>query len=476
MNETKQRVAIVGAGITGLTAAYYLQKEINEKKLPIEIVLFDGADRLGGMVQTDYSNGYIIEEGPDSLIARKASGTKLIKEVGLEDQLVRNHMGRSYILAKDKLYPMPGGAIMGIPTKLAPFATTGLFSPMGKLRASFDLVLPRSPGEEDQSLGHFFRRRLGNEVVDNLIEPLLSGIYAGNIDQLSLMSTFPQFYEVERKYRSLILGMGKATPKQPKSQGDKKTVSAFISLKSGLYSLVKAIENKLDPKSIHLNTPVKKIKKIGDQFDVYTEPGQKKRFDSVILTTGPKPTMEALSDYSFVSILQGTPVSSVATVALAYPESAIKKDIDGTGFVVSRSKKYSITACTWTHKKWPHTTPEGKALLRGYVGKAGDDDIVSRSDEEIIEAVLKDLNLIMEIDKDPEHVKITRWIKTRPQYVVGHKERVNTLMEQIEKQLPGLYLAGASYFGAGVPDCIDSGENAVQQVLEHLRTHQPVLA
>lgn len=475
MNETKQRVAIVGAGITGLTAAFYLQKEINEKKLPIELTLFEGTDRLGGMVQTDYSNGYIIEEGPDSLIARKAGGTKLIKEVGLEDQLVRNHMGRSYILAKDKLYPMPGGAIMGIPTKLAPFATTGLFSPVGKLRAAFDLILPRSPGNEDQSLGHFFRRRLGNEVVDNLIEPLLSGIYAGNIDQLSLMSTFPQFYEVEQKYRSLILGMGKTTPKQPKSQGDKKSVSAFISLKTGLYSLVKAIENKLDPKSIRLNTPVKKVRKAGDQYEVYTDQGNKELFDSVIMTTGPKPTMEALSDYSFASILSGTPVSSVATVALAYPESAIKKDINGTGFVVSRSKKYSITACTWTHKKWPHTTPEGKALLRGYVGKAGDDDIVCRSDEEIIEAVLKDLNLIMEIDQDPEFYKITRWVKARPQYVVGHKERVETLMREVAQHLPGLYLAGAPYYGAGVPDCIDQGENAVQQVLDHLKKHQPAL-
>jgi len=475
MNETKQRVAIIGAGITGLTAAFYLQREINEKKLPVEIVLYEAADRLGGMIQTDYSHGYIVEEGPDSLIARKTSGTKLIKDVGLEDQLVRNHTGRSYILAKDKLYPMPGGAIMGIPTKMAPFVTTGLFSPLGKLRAAFDLILPRSAGDEDQSLGHFFRRRLGNEVVDNLIEPLLSGIYAGNIDQLSLMATFPQFYEVERKYRSLILGMGKSTPKQPKSQGDKKSVSAFISLKTGLYSIVQAIEKRLDPKSIRLNTPVQKVIKSGNHFEVYTGQGNKEIFDSVIMTTGPKPTMAALSDYSFVSILSDTPVSSVATVALAYPESAIKKDINGTGFVVSRSKKYAITACTWTHKKWPHTTPEGKALLRGYVGKAGDDEIVCRSDDEIIEAVLKDLNLIMEINQDPEHVKITRWVKQRPQYVVGHKQRVERLMNEVDKHLPGLFLAGAAYYGAGVPDCIDQGEQAVQKVIEHLKKHQPIL-
>ena len=154
LSTTKQKVAIVGAGITGLTAAFYLQKEIQEKNLPIDFTLFEANDRLGGMIQTAYIDGYMIEEGPDSLIARKTSGSKLIKDVGLGDEIVRNHMGRSYILAKDKLYPMPGGAIMGIPTELAPFITTGLFSPMGKLRASLDLILSRSPhGDEDQSLG-----------------------------------------------------------------------------------------------------------------------------------------------------------------------------------------------------------------------------------------------------------------------------------------------------------------------------------
>lgn len=475
MSTIKQKVAIIGAGITGLTAAFYLQREIREKNLPIEFTLFESSDRLGGMIQTAYVDGYMIEEGPDSLIARKAGGTKLIKAVGLEEDIVRNHVGRSYILAKDKLFPMPGGAIMGIPTQLAPFVTTGLFSPAGKMRASLDLLLPRSPhGDEDQSLGEFFRRRLGNEVVDNLIEPLLSGIYAGNIDELSLLTTFPQFHEVEKKYRSLILGMRNSTPKQPKAAGDKKSTSAFISLKKGLYSLVEAIEKQLDPDSIRKNTSVEKVRKIGEQYEITTGNGEKLVYDSIIMTIAPKPTMKALSDYPFINILEGTPVSSVATVALGFPESAIQEDINGTGFVVSRAGDYSITACTWTHKKWPHTTPEGKVLLRGYVGKAGDEDMVYRSDEEIVEAVLKDLNIIMKIDQQPEFYKITRWIKARPQYVVGHKERLEKLMGEVKKHLPGLFLAGSPYFGAGVPDCIDQGENTVQQVIEHLQSHQLV--
>ena len=312
-------------------------------------------------------------------------------------------------------------------------------------------------------------------MVDNLIEPLLSGIYAGNIDELSLLTTFPQFHEVEKKYRSLILGMRKSTPKQPKATGDKKSTSAFISLRSGLYSLVEAIEKQLPPESIRKNTPVEKVRKIGGQYEVTTGTGEKSLFDSVIMTLGPKPTMKVLSDYPFMSILSETPVSSVATVALGFPESAIKEDINGTGFVVSRTGNYSITACTWTHKKWPHTTPEGKVLLRGYVGKAGDEEMVYRSDEEIVQAVLKDLNKIMQIDQEPEFFKITRWIKARSQYVVGHKQRLETLMGDVHQHLPGLYLVGSPYFGAGVPDCIDQGVDAVTNVIEHLKTREAVL-
>ncbi|WP_442870392.1 protoporphyrinogen oxidase [Aneurinibacillus sp. Ricciae_BoGa-3] len=466
---TKQKVAIIGAGITGLTTAYYLQKEIRENNLPIEYVLIEATGRLGGKIQTDYTNGFVIEKGPDSFLARKTSASRLIKEAGLEQELVRNHTGQAYILNNDKLYAIPGGSIMGIPTKLAPFATTSLFSPAGKLRAAADLVLPRtSKGEEDQSLGHFFRHRLGNEVVENLIEPLLSGIYAGDIDQLSLLSTFPQFHTVEKKYRSLILGMRSTTPKQPKSAGDKKQSSAFLTLKRGLQSLVDAIENKLDPSSIKKNTPVKKVIHTEDGYTILLDDGSTLHADAVVMTTPPGPTHRALQDYPFTKLLDEIPTTSVATVALAFPASAINKDINGTGFVVSRNADYTITACTWTHKKWPHSTPECKVLLRAYVGRANDESIVFKSDEEIIATVMNDLNKIMKINQQPEFSIVTRWKQSMPQYVVGHKQRIAQLEEDVAKNLPGLFLAGSPYYGVGLPDCIDQGESAVAQVIAYL--------
>lgn len=463
-------VAIVGGGITGLTAAYYLQKAIREQKLDINYVILEAADRLGGQVQTEYTNGFVIERGPDSFLARKTSASRLAKEVGLEGDLVRNQTGQSYILNNDHLYPIPGGAIMGIPTKLAPFVTTSLFSPAGKLRAALDLVLPRGGnGEEDRSLGEFFRHRLGDEVVENLIEPLLSGVYAGNIDDLSLMSTFPQFYHVERKYRSLILGMRSSTPKQPKAAGDKKSPSAFLTFKNGLQSLVEAIEKRLDPNCIRKNTAVEHIDKTEEGYALRLSDGSVIAADSIIMTTPAQATSQALSDYSFIKLLEEMPTTSVATVGLGFSEAAIKQDISGTGFIVSRNANYSITACTWLHKKWPHTTPKGKALLRCFVGRAGEEEIVYQSDEDIIQAVIHDLNKIMKIEQKPKFYHITRWKQIRPQYVVGHQQRIAKLESEMHAQLPGIFLAGAPYHGAGLPDCMDQGEAAVKEALAFLR-------
>ncbi len=469
-------MAIVGGGITGLTTAYYLQKEIQEQKLPINYVLLEADDRLGGQVQTDYTNGFVIERGPDSFLARKTSASRLAKEVRLEGDLVRNQTGQAYILNNDRLYPIPGGSIMGIPTKLAPFVTTSLFSPAGKARAALDLVLPRGSHKDgDRSLGEFFRHRLGNEVVENLIEPLLSGVYAGNIDDLSLMSTFPQFYQVEQKYRSLILGMRSTTPKQPKSAANKKTTSAFLTFKRGLQSLVDAIEQRLDPVHVRKNTAVKKITKTGEGYELHLSDGTAISADSVVMTTPAKVTREILADYSFINLLQDMPTTSVATVGLAFSEADIKQDINGTGFIVSRNASYNITACTWVHKKWPHTTPEGKVLLRCFVGRAGQEGIVYESDETIINAVLTDLNKIMKIERKPEFHHITRWKQIRPQYIVGHQRRMDKLEAELGSSLPGIFLAGAPYHGAGLPDCIDQGEAAVSAVLKFLRTPEAVV-
>ncbi len=470
VTEDKQKVVIIGGGITGMTTAFYLQKEVEKRKLPIEIKLIEASHRLGGKMQTVVKDGFTIERGPDSFLARKLSMSRLAKEVGMEDQLVHNSTGKSYVLVNDVLHSMPGGSIMGIPTEIGPFVKTNLFSIPGKIRAAADFILPRSPGGKDQSLGQFFRRRLGDEVVESLIEPLLSGIYAGDIDELSLMSTFPQFYEVEQKHRSLIIGMKKATPSQPKSPENKgKAKGGFLTFKSGLQSFVDAIEENLDPKMIVKGHRVEKITKGSKHYELYLNNGEMIKADCIVAATPHKVTQSMFSHYRFFDPFKSVPSTSVATVALAFPKEAVKKDIDGTGFVVSRRGDYSITACTWTHKKWEHSTPEGKVLLRCYVGRSGDETIVDLSDDRIIQIVLEDLSKTMDITMKPDFAIVSRWKDSMPQYTVGHKHRLEKINQHVASELPGVFLAGASYGGVGLPDCIDQGEKAVEGVLDFLK-------
>lgn len=469
----KKKVVIVGGGITGLAAAFYLQKHARENQLPLDVKLVESSHRIGGKMQTYVKDGFVIERGPDSFLERKESAGRLAREVGLGDKLVNNSTGKSYVLVKDKLHPMPGGAVMGIPTQIGPFVTTGLFSWPGKFRAAGDFLIPPSKVEGDQSLGEFFRRRLGDEVVENLIEPLLSGIYAGDIDNMSLLSTFPQFYQVEQKYGSLILGTKKTTPspkKRPAQPGQVKKKGMFLTVTTGLQSFVDAIESKLEPGSVIKGIRVDKVSKQENGYRIRLSSGETLDADSILVSAPHEAALHMFSDHEHIfEPFRGMPSTSVATVAMAFPESVIKEDIDGTGFVVSRNSDYTITACTWTHKKWPHTTPEGKVLLRLYVGRPGDEAIVDLSDDEIIKIALEDLNKTMDIQAQPDFAVVSRWKEAMPQYTVGHKERVANLKNNLSNELPGVFVGGSSYEGVGLPDCIDQSEAAVKKIIDYLK-------
>src|SRR5690606_30911720 len=456
----KQTIIIVGGGITGLSAAYYLQKNIKENNLPYQIKLVEASNRLGGKINTYKRDGFIIERGPDSIIARKKPGVKLVEELGLKDQMVRNGTGQSYILVQGKLHKMPKGAFMGIPMEIDPFLDSELVSSSGKERALLDLEMGKGEEMVDQSLGSFMRRRFGDELVDNEIEPLLSGIYSGDIDEMSLMATFPNFYQLEQKYGSLIKGLQETMPKPPKTKG--KATGVFFSFKDGLEVMVDKLTEKLDQDSILLNTKVEHVEKNETGYQVVLGNGDVVKASAVIATTSHQTLPKMFGQFDFLNVLTDVPSSSVANVALAFDQSAIKQDIDGTGFVVSRNNDYRITACTWTHKKWPTTTPEGKALIRCYVGRPNDQEVVDLPDEELINIVLHDLNKTMNITAKPEFSVISRWKNVMPQYTVGHLERIEKVRDEANKHLPGVFLAGSSFEGVGIPDCIEQGEKAVE--------------
>ncbi|NJP36584.1 protoporphyrinogen oxidase [Alkalicoccus luteus] len=463
------KTAVVGGGITGLSAAYFLQKHI-EKKEAGSFALYEAGDRLGGTIQTEHRDGYVIERGPDSFLTRKRSLHRLAVDLGMEEDLTTNKSG-SYIYHGGKLHRIPQGAVMGIPTEWKPFLTTGLFSPIGKLRAAMDLFIPRRKSSDDISVDAFFRRRLGSEVVDHMIEPLLSGIYAGRLNELSLKATFPQFLELENKRRSLILGMKqslqKTVPEDPVLIGESRSpANMFLTFRSGLSSLVDNLQSALPPESIHLKKRLEKLERSESGYSLFFSDGTVDHADRVLLTIRHDDAAALFQDEPFMDSMPEQSATSVATCALAFDESQIKDKLDGTGFLVPRSQSFTMTACTWTHQKWEHTAPKGKALLRAYVGRAGDEAIVSQDDQNISDTVLRDLKQIMTIEGDPEFSVITRWKRAMPQYNVGHSEALTKLEEGLSKRYPGVLLLGASFRGIGLPDCVTQAEKAVSKLLQ----------
>lgn len=466
MSETTYHMTIIGGGITGLSAAFYLHQEIEAKNLPVRIQLIEEADRLGGKIKTWRHEGYVIELGPDSFLERKGSAAQLARDLGLQDELVRNSTGQSYIYHQDRLLPIPEGAVMGVPTKLMPFVRTDLISWPGKLRAAADLFLPASKGNEDRSVGEFFRRRLGDEVIENLIQPLLSGVYSGDIDNLSLLSSFPQYAKMEQQHRSLILAMKHSRP-QTKDPGKPKGI--FLTLNSGLETLIEEMEKRLPADAIWKGTGLEKLTKLENGGYILTmKDGRVVETDAVLLTLPHAITELLLRPYVETPTLPMAKPHMVATIAIGFPEEALDQRLNGTGFIVPRNSGARITACTWAHRKWPHTTPKGKALLRCFVGRATEQSFMSMSDEEIVQMVLQDLRKIMTIEQEPDFYRVTRLQNAIP-YVVGHQDWVKEVRAKVEAALPDVHLAGASYSGVGVPDCIDQGKKAVLDLLASIQ-------
>jgi protoporphyrinogen/coproporphyrinogen III oxidase len=456
-----KKIAIIGGGITGLTTAFYIQKQSIESGVEVEVTIFEKDNRLGGKIRTEKIDGYLIERGPDSFLKRKKEALELVEDLHLSERVISNQTGKSYILKEEELHPIPEGSVMGVPTRIKPLLDSGLLSMDGKARVLNDLFIPPLPAFEDISVGDFFKQRLGEEMVDHVISPLLSGIYAGNIYKLSLQIALPNFIEVEKRVGSLMLGLKNSAPK-------KATTGQFATLNSGLESLVDALVASFqeDIIKVQIGTGVTKITKNDQGYVIENDNGETSHFDSIVLSVPHQVTESLFPEADYLKRPNADPNTSVATIAIAFSEEDVHMSREGTGFVVSRREQKSITAATWTHMKWGHAAPKGKALIRCYVGKAGDDDIIGKSDDELVATALKDMSGTVEIKGEPDLAIVSRWPNAMPQYPVGHKQWFSCVNERLAKDYPGVYLAGASYDGVGIPDCIRQGKTAAKQIME----------
>ncbi len=454
------RVAVVGGGLAGLAAAYRLQG------LGLEPVVLEAGSAFGGKVQTECTDGLVLEEGPDSFLVRKPEVVQLVRELGLEAELVplKPSGSGSAIYARGRLHPIPPGLMLGLPTEVWPIVRSGLLSPTGKLRAAGDFFLPRDQGEGDQPLGQLVARRLGGEVLDRLVAPLLTGIYAGDPWSMSTQATFPQLLDLVRTDGSLVLGARRLRRKAPKPSGPPSPM--FMTMRLGLAQIVDALVAALPQECLRTASPVTDLALTRAGYRLTLGDGEEIDAEGVILTLPAPAAGHLLRDLApqVAANLFAVPYASLAVTQMAYRQGDVP-ELKGSGFLVDRAAGLSITACTYVVNKWPHEST-GSVLLRCYLGRAGDDPL-GTDDEGILAAVRADLATVLGIRGEPWLQRVYRWPAGMPQYTVGHVARTEETFGLL-KELPGLALAGAAYRGVGMPDVVRQANQAAEAVASAL--------
>lgn len=464
----RRKVVIVGGGITGLTTAYYLQQKTRTLQVPLDIVLIEASLRLGGKIHTVRKDGFIIERGPESFFDTGSSVRHLARNLNIEHEMVQNNNGRTFIAIGSELHPIPSNILLGGSPKIFPFMTSNVLSLSGKVRAAGDLILPKLPHETDEPISDFFRRRFGKELVENLVEPVLAGTFAGDVDHVSMKSMFPQFYQLEKEHRSLLIGM-KKTGKGIYAMVDTPGEIHYESFENGLETLIEALEAALTDVTVIKGIKVDSIENQQDHtVEIYLNDGSSLQADKVVVTTPFNVAKKIFSDSEVMPHVPNMSYATIATVTMAFQKGQMKKYADALNFFVSRNSDFAITTCTWSNRKFNNAAPDKYDLLRVYIGRVGDESIVELSDGEIEKIVLQDLRRAVGLDASPIFTIVARWKEAMPQYTIGHESRMATMKDQFYKEFPNVILAGSSYEGISIPDCVTQGKEAADQLWEQL--------
>jgi protoporphyrinogen/coproporphyrinogen III oxidase len=464
------RLVVVGAGISGLAAAHRAVERAREQGRPLELTVLEGADRVGGTIQTEQRDGFLVECGPDSFLSEKPWALALCQRIGLEDRLIRtdDRRRRTFVVWDGRLHPLPEGFQLLAPTRLAPLLASRLFSWPGKLRMACDLVLPRG-GDPDESLGAFVRRRLGREALERVAQPLVAGIYTADPDELSLAATMPRFLEMERRERSVILALWRAARRAPAQHAGASGArwSLFVTFARGMEELVQALVARLPAGAVRLKERVVGVARDdGGRWRVATAGGAAYEADALVLAPEAHQAARMLRyvDPGLAHLLEGIPHASSATVSLAYRRAEVGHPLDGFGFVVPHVARRPIIACTFSSVKYAGRAPADHVLLRVFLGGALNEAALEGDDAALVATAREQIGPLLGITAAPALARVTRHLHAMPQYHVGHEARA-TAIEQAVARHRGLELAGGAYRGVGIADCVRSGEDAAERVL-----------
>lgn len=464
VGSSSKRVAIVGAGISGLSAAFAL------RKAGWEPTLFDTRTRAGGVLETTCVDNCLVEGGPDSYLAQKPWATSLINELGMADDLIgsNDHQRKTFIVRDGRLVPMPDGLLMMVPTKVMPMIGTRLLSWPTKLRMGLELFrnAPAQPRDQDVSVADFFRDHYNQEAVDYLAEPLLAGVYGGDPERMSAPSVLGRFVEIERKYGSLTRGvLAEKRKRAAKIAGAPPPEPIFRALKNGMGSLVDRLITAIGTENFRLGERVEFMERSDSGYRLRAGGGQFE-FSRVILATPAYGAASLLRNFepTAAGLLNQIPYNSSATVALIYEMAELPHPPTGFGFLVPRRERQTLVAATYVQNKFNHRVPPESALVRCFVGKAAEEDPRMRDDTFLVEAVLADLRRLTGLAAHPRAVRVFRWSRAMAQYEVGHAKMIAEIQNRM-RALPGLFLAGNAYEGIGIPDCIRTGQQAAENCL-----------
>lgn len=462
-----KRVVIVGGGISGLACARALA-EASTADAPVEVLVLEAASRFGGNIATEREGDFVLDGGPDSWVVNKPEATDLAKTLGLERELIQTlpQNRRVYIAHEGALHPMPEGLVLGIPTRIMPIAKTPLFSVAAKARMAFEPLVParKFEGDDDESIGGFVERRLGKEVSDRLVSPLLGGIFAGDASAISVRAAFPQLVEAERKFGSLL----KAVRAQKRGSANP---SAFVSLRGGVGTFVDALVADLEKRAnvkLRKSTAVRKLgRRDGGGYAIELDRADVETADTVVVATPVHAaaklvrTLDGAAGDS-VEAVMGT-VSS-ATVFFGFDERDVGRPLDATGFIVPRGDQQELLASTWVSSKWAGRAPSGKVLVRAFLGGAGREATLDKSDDELVALALFELRKLMPIAKSPIFSRVFRFVHASPQPRVGHLVRARRMREELAR-LPSVYVIGNGYDGVGIPSCVKAANETAKKIV-----------